>query len=219
MSISSKSIKSLSVGKVAGRYINFAYDCDHGSTKYLVATSAPDDHHLFNFDLEMVLMTDKPKTRLKSKKPQKAHLLVLDNYGDERIPDVIREEILSTTMFKETLGILRESGEIVRIGFIEEKVSHAGCPGSSSKLTCLAFNRFEPNLVVPAPYRERLDELKSKKRPYFLTLPEKLLFDLATHWASYNDLQRNICVDLDFHGQRLQVCGDSWQEVSGWQSY
>ena len=108
--------KSLKPGQMHGRYIDFAYDCDKGWAKYLVATTAPDDRHLFNFDLELVL------TGEKRKKPLKAHLLVLDNYGDEIMPDEIRKEVLSTTMFKETLGILRESGEIVRVGFMEEKV-------------------------------------------------------------------------------------------------
>jgi hypothetical protein len=209
MTISSK---TLPIGKVSGRYLDFAYDCDHGWCKYLVATKAPDDHHLFNFDLELVLT---------SKKVTKVHLLVLDNYGDEHMPDEIREEILSTTMFKETLGILRESGEIVRVSFMEEKVLHVGCPegapGGVTKLTCLAFNRFEPGLVVPPAYRERLDELKSQKRPYYLTFPEKLLFNFATRWASYNDLLRNVVVDLDFHGRRLQVWADSYREVGGWQ--
>ena len=207
--------KSLKPGQMHGRYIDFAYDCDKGWAKYLVATTAPDDRHLFNFDLELVL------TGEKRKKPLKAHLLVLDNYGDEIMPDEIRKEVLSTTMFKETLGILRESGEIVRVGFMEEKVPHAGCPeegapGGFTKVTSLAFSRFEPNQVVPLAYRERLDELKSQKRPYFLTFPEKLLFDFATHWASFIDLQRNVCVDLDLHGTRLQIWGDSYRLVTGW---
>ena len=96
--------KSLKPGQMHGRYIDFAYDCDKGWAKYLVATTAPDDRHLFNFDLELVL------TGEKRKKPLKAHLLVLDNYGDEIMPDEIRKEVLSTTMFKETLDIFESRG-------------------------------------------------------------------------------------------------------------
>jgi hypothetical protein len=71
---------------------------------------------------------------------------------------------------------------------------------------------------VPAAYLKRLDELKNKKRPYYLTVPERHLYGFATRWASFSDLQNNVVVDLHFNGHRLQVWGDCYREVSGWQN-
>jgi hypothetical protein len=109
--------KEISPGKVPGKYLEWVYDSDHAWRQYPAGVTAPGNDKLFNFDVPLVGKGSKRGARVQTIDT----ILVLDNYGDETLPDEIREEILGVQMFRETIGIRRVSGEIVRVGFIEER--------------------------------------------------------------------------------------------------
>lgn len=188
-----------------GRRIAHVYDCDHGWKEFPSDVRVPDKDKLFTFDLPLG-------------KGKKERILVLDNYGDEVLPDRIRRQVLNDTMFANTIGIHRKTGEIVHVGFFE---TNGLAPGT--KVTSAAFWRPGPSggggdgLFVPKRYILRLDELKSKKRPFYISLCEQEVYAFITRWSSYGDLQDNIVVDLDFDGNRVQVWGDSYREIGSWQ--
>ena len=89
-----------------GRRIAHVYDCDHGWKEFPSDVRVPDKDKLFTFDLPLG-------------KGKKERILVLDNYGDEVLPDRIRRQVLNDTMFANTIGIHRKTGEIVHVGFFE----------------------------------------------------------------------------------------------------
>ena len=189
-----------------GRHIPHVYDCGHGWTKYDSNVRVPGSDKLFNFDMPL---------------GKKGAILVLDNYGDEVLPSRIRRQIMNDKMFANTIGIHRKTGEIVNVGFIEEYIADLSEEGTTTK-TAGTFWSFGTGgvgerLFVPKSHLRRLDELKSKKRPFNLSVFERTVFEFMTRWASYAELQRDLVVELEFDGRSLQVWGDNCREVSRWQ--
>jgi hypothetical protein len=200
--------KSVEVRAVDGKFLKWAYHVDHHYERYLIDTGTPGG--LFNFDV--------PVGKL-------GKLLILDNYGDEVISDGIRKKIMQASTFSQTLGIFHKTGEIVRIAFMKERVKVHGCseegePDSEEDQFSVQFWSFECDggkpLFLPKSYLKRIDELKSKKRPFYITLPEQSFYAFHDRWASYADLQKSIIIDLHFNGARIQVWGDSYREVTSW---
>jgi len=200
--------KPVHCGKVVGRRIYYAYDLAENWERYLVGVSAPDPSRLFNFDLYLGKL---------------GGLTILDNYGDEQLPDKIRRKILNTKMHATTIGIFRKTGEVVQVSFIKEKAKTPECPEESqpesldSRYSVLFWSFDKPHFL-PKPYMYRVDELKSKKRPFYLTCSERSIYDFVTRWGSYADLQANLVIDFHFDKMRLQVWSGSYREVSGWQN-
>jgi hypothetical protein len=196
-----------------GKFLKWAYDCDSRWDRYTVDTGTPRSTMLFNFEM--------PVGKL-------GPLLVLDNYGDEGIPDEIRQKILNTKMFRQTIGIFKTTGEIVHVSFIKEKVPRPGCseegdPGGTDTVYALTFWRFGwmgngRRLFVPKDYIKRLDELKSQKRPFRLTVRDTALFDFITRWRGFENMQENIAVILNFSQDRIQIWRDGYFRYSDWMS-
>lgn len=202
--------KSVGVAEVRNAtFLKWAYDVDRQWQAHDIKMYTPDEKHLDNYEVSLGKL---------------GKLLILDNYGDEVMSDKIRKAILGRKMFKETIGILCKTGEIVRVAYIKEGHTDMGCPEegvpeSTRWEYSLTFFGFGKQLFLPKAYMERVDELKSKKRPFYLTLWENALYGFTTRWASYADLQASIVVDLHFDKQRLQVwSGGGHRKVSAWES-
>jgi hypothetical protein len=182
----------------------YAYDLgDNKWDRYtLKDVYTPGARLLFNFDVSVGKL---------------GRLLVLDNYGDEVMPDKFRRKLLTTKMFAETIGIFRKTGEVVRVAFIREKVA-----SNSEEFYSIVFYPFFDwdgsgrGLLLPKSYLKRLDELKSKKRPFCITLRDTDLFQFSERWVGYESLQNQLLVDLHFDELRLQVWSHSYREVSAW---
>lgn len=195
-----------------GKFLKWAYDCDSRWDRYTVNTATPSPNKLFNFDVPMGKLGD---------------LIVLDPYGDEIMPDDLRKVLLNEEMFHNTIGIFRKTGEIVHVGFIKETIPRIGCPeegdpGGEDIAYSLTFWNFShqgnyPRMFVPKAYLKRLDELKTQKRPFYISLWENSLFSFISRWSGYGDLQQNLLVDLHFYQRRLQVWNSGYREVSGWE--
>lgn len=195
--------KNIKVRKASSLTIKWAYDADHGYCRYPVNAETPDDKHLFNFDL--------PVGKL-------GPLLVLDHYGDETLSPRFRRKLLTSKYGDDTIGVFRKSGEIVRIGFTEEyvKVDNPHFPSTIVAQNACIFWRFEPKIVVPLAWRGNLDEVKTMKRPFRLTLHDWELVSFMDRWADYNDLQKNLIVELRAGESSVQIWGESWRTVSEW---
>lgn len=197
---------------VEGRAIRFVYDLDQGWRQYEVNITAPDKHHLFNFDVPGKGRTPSP------------FLLVLDPYGDEHMTDKIRQTIFAhRSAVAETVGIRYDTGEIVRVGFIDQRVPNPGCPEegeppSEDHVIGVTFAHLpgEDHPTLPEAYRKRMPELLNKKRPFYFTFQDWVLFQFIERWCGYRDLCESLVVDLHFDNARLQVSGNSSRTVTRW---
>lgn len=183
------------VRNVYGKRISLMRDPNWKSIA-VVRTRVPTSNYLFNFDVH----TSDGRT-----------LLVLDPYGDEHLPEDIRRELgISPEISRETIGIWRDTGQIVHIVFAHEK-----------KKVSLNFWFFqEPyDFVVPENFRARLDDLMSMKRPYSLGLPSHAWSELHARRIGYNSLYSLLVVSLHFGGDigYLEVGKDGHRCVSEWE--
>lgn len=153
-------------------------------------TTVPGKESLLNFDLEV----------------SAGKILVLDNYGNETFPEEFQTGVSFLGPGPYTIGIIRESGQICAVHFSQEK-----------KALVATVTRME-EWVVPGKFLPKLDQLMSCKRPFYLGMTERSLFDLATKWIGHKDIEGSLVVDLDFHPRRLQIWGQNWREVGGWNS-
>jgi len=193
-----KNIKNLN--NICDREISRAYDAGNGWKEYSCRKSVP-SNKLMNFDLSFGNKT----------------ILCLDNYGNELMTEDIHKYIMNgLDMFEYLLGINRKTGEVYCVSFLEwedgppdnlaeDDLAVAFCP----LVSCIS-------IVLPKEYLRRLDELKSKKRPFFLTLPEKALFAFSEKYYGYRDLIEEVLVDLDFNERRLQIGQHMRREITNW---
>jgi hypothetical protein len=134
--------------------------------------------------------------------------LVLDNYGNETLPPFLVERIFGQGMglFGYTIAISRKTGLIYMAVFYTEK--------RKNSVVLTPLNQFCSKL--PEEYLPRLDELKSCKRPFYLTLTESTFGGLLDHEVGYGEVEDDLVVDLEFKGSRIQVHNDKYRLVSNW---
>jgi hypothetical protein len=135
-------------------------------------------------------------------------ILCLDNYGNEIMSKKVHENLMNgLDIFDYLLGVDRKTGEVYCVSFLIDGEDLA-----------VAFSPLVNAITIKVPkeYMKRLDELMSKKRPWFVSLPETALFAFVERFYGYNDLEKAVIVDLHFDELRLQVSMDGWREVSDW---
>lgn len=188
---------------VQGRTVRFVYDLDRMWAQYEVHFTVPDKNFLFNFDVPG-----------QGKAP---FLLVLDPYGDECMSSRVRRAVFGPGN-SETIGIRYDTGEIVRVGFIDQQVHGEFVLPSEARAVGITFTSLpgDKPFQLPPAYRKRIPELRNKKRPFFKTHQDHILYTFIDRWASYNDLRESLVIDLHFDGARLQVAADEWRTITGW---
>ena len=129
--------------------------------------------------------------------------LILDNYGDEWLPSTMYKRIVGASKLGIYLAIDKITGEIYTSSFHPEGKKYI-------VMLC------ELNCSVTKEYIMRLDELKSKKRPFYLGLDEAGWLLFTDREIGYGSLNEYLVVDLDFRPTRLQIFHDSYREVSNW---
>lgn len=146
-------------------------------------------------------------------------LLVLDPYGDEVMSKKIRREVLGVGGVEETVGVRRDTGEVVLVGLIEQRMDGVGGESGPECTIGVSFRSFPcERIFLPDDHRARLGELHNKKRPFYLTVRDHCLFDFIERWASYSDVLANLVVSFAFDGEDVQVSGDSWRSVTRWET-
>jgi len=132
--------------------------------------------------------------------------LVLDNYGDEILPFDFARNLLQVGPDQVyNLAVSTLNGKVYLATFHEEA-------GDFLSLSLVALNGTQ----VPGKFLRRLDELKSKKRPYFLTVLETYVWDFLAKEIGLKDLRENIVVHLDFDTKAIEVHRKDYREVSPW---
>ncbi len=173
--------KNVPIRALEGKRIQAVYG--HNWVAIPCKTVAPDSKHMLTFDL-----TAGRKT-----------YLVLDPYGDERIPQEIRDRIFCPEPAF-TIAIDRKDGRIYGAHAIREK------KGLAVFLSPLCSYAGAPQHVVPAEWVAKLEEVKSQKRPFALTIDPVLLMHFIRQESSYQDLRMGIHVNLHFQEGALEVC-------------
>lgn len=195
--------KVVPLDEACSKRIEWAYDLGEAWKSYRVDTHLP--ARSINCDMPM-------GTR-------KGALLVLDPYGDDIMSAELRSAVLGeSSPYKDrmtTIGIVRKTGEIVQVSFI----TYIVCGACGDELRyALMFSPMQSRVFVPKPWIGRLGELKNKKRPFILTLPDFALFRFCDRWESYADLQSQLVVELSFDDAQLQVSSESFRSVQKWQT-
>ena len=177
-----------------GKVINQIVDADLQWKEFPCECLAPDEHFLFNFD---VFSGDKA-------------WLILDPYGDDINPKEIVDRLFGDRTFEKgyALAIDRAEGMVYRATFMLD----------DDGLNKIVLCGFDKPIQLPEKYLRRIDELKTKKRPYFLTFHTHTLLSFIDREACFNDLRDDIIVDLHFNNARLQIGHDSFREVTGWEN-
>ncbi len=189
---------NISPHDVHGKTLTKVYIIDAGWKAYKSKTKVPDSSRLLNFDLTFGGRT----------------LLVLDNYGAEHLPEEMAKRLLENCTTDNnpetgiTLGIDRKTGEFFAVAFAIK----------ARKTITLVFQlRCLECLKVPAEFLPRLDELKSSKRPFWVTVQTGALFGFITREVGYKSLEEeSMIVGLDFRPMNLEVSNDCYRLVGRW---
>ncbi len=196
--------------KAHGRKVTVVHDAGHGWKPYPSKTVVPDSMKLLNFDL-VFGKVEHHKGLPPHKVDRRRTILCLDNYGNEIMCSKVFKNVFNgCDIFDFLLGIDRESGEILSVSFLETEEGDLVAAYSPIVLG------LSTGIFIPSEYRNRLDELKCKKRPWFVTLPDRALFHFIERHYGYCNLEEAILVDLEFDGYRVQVGQNMWREVSNW---
>lgn len=189
----------LHVRDIDGRHFSRLIYCNR---HYTVDVTTPDNHHLFNFKVEGASLAG-----------DRVSLLVLDPYGDDTLPQSIRDRVFGKNPY--TLAIDRKTGNIC-IATFEEDPDHG---------LCLCVERWMPSHVrseedayqIPSHFKKRLNELLSKKRPYRCHIEPSALEQFIDQEEGYSHLHRNVVFSFEFgRGAMLEVWGDSYRKVGRW---
>lgn len=160
-------------------------------TEYTVDVTAPDERHLLNFWVEV----------------GKVRLLVLDPYGDDTLPDEIRERVFGKAPY--TIAIDTKTGGICKVTAYTRE--------DGVELYVEPVNGADTPRIPPR-WRHRLPELATQKRPYRCHIDPHTLEQFIDREASYRDVGANVVFSFDFYGDgMLEVWGDHYRKVSRWQ--
>jgi hypothetical protein len=188
----------LSIGDVLGNQkINKVIDVEDSWKEYdTKSTFTPGDKYLFNFDV----------------KANNKCWLVLDSYGNDFITDEFSLRLLNFEKTSQyTLAIDKSNGKLYTASF------HRNDEGEQLSVEIwLSQLNNEYHLKLPHTYLNRLDELKSKKRPFVLTVASTSLLSFIDREIGFDSLVKNLIVDFNFDGNRLELWEDSYRETSDW---
>lgn len=170
---------------------------------YQIDVTAPDNHHLLNFIVDGVSEND-----------DKVSLLFLDPYGDDTLPDGIRERVFGKTPY--SVAIDREAGDICIVSAFPRKRRQEGMSLHVERWTNIFLSDGE-QYKIPARWRNRLDELLSKKRPYRCHIEPGALEQFVDREIGYDHLRHNVVFSFDFDDDGLvEVWGESHRFVEHW---
>lgn len=181
-----------------GLTLTTVYLCDEAWKALPTNTIVPDSSKLFNFDV-----------KAKAGKTTRT-FLVLDNYGDEVLPRDVLKRLLHMDMLGYNLAIDRSDGILYTAQFLSEK------PNISLAVARLTHGRNLEPMQVPRKFLKRIDELKNKKRPYYVSCWEPSVWAFLEKEEGFACLRESLLVDLHFDQRRVQVWGDSYREVTDW---
>lgn len=153
---------------------------------------APHRQKLFNFD---VIVKDRS-------------FLILDNYGNESIPQTITRRVIGLKLGY-NLAICRTSGICYAAVFEKE--------GDVTQLCCYPLGD-GGWYKVPSAFLSKLDELKNEKRPFDISLTARALLQFVDKEIGYQDLSDELVVQLRFDNFTLEVMKNQYRTTTCWES-
>jgi hypothetical protein len=163
---------------------------------YRCKSRTPPEGDLFSFDLAT-----------KGKVPRT--WLVLEDQGNTLLTKTLTDRIFEgpgTYKHGYNLAIDRQTGQVY--------TAHFGRDKSVNFVALCSVTSKGP--VVPAGFLPRIDKLRSKKRPFQLTLPDNVLVSFLDREIGYRDLREQLVVELRFPGQTIQLWEDTYRQVDDW---
>jgi hypothetical protein len=168
-----------------------------------VGVTAPDNTKILTFDI--------------------GDWLVLDPYGDGSIPSTIRARIFGDPDGESrlyTLAAHRTTGVLAFASYFIEKLPESDLPYTPGIMRAprhsIAISGLMPSFTIPPEYVARLDELRSKKRPYDASFDPTALMDFIDRESGYGELHAAMVFTFNFDGEFLQVTDACHRSVSGW---
>lgn len=146
-------------------------------------------------------------------KAGKQELIVLDNYGNENLPDCIESRMLpGLGKFEYTLAIDTTTGSIYTVVFGIEKRRYIAviCP------LMYDDNEQEESYRIPPSMIEKIPTLLNKKRPFWLTLGTDELMSFIDREQGYSWLRKGLQVSFHFEPNFLEVDAHFHRFVSPW---
>lgn len=146
-------------------------------------------------------------------------LLCLDPYGafDTSFPTEIAERAFGGYITDDsggfTIGIIKQTGKIFLVSADEAE------NGNSVELTIsnpfYYRNKHQPR--IPKSFLNRLDELKSMKRPFGLNIVDCSMYAFISKEEGYRHLCESIVFSFEFENKTyLDVCGEDYRTRCEW---
>jgi hypothetical protein len=215
---------SIPVYDIEGMRINRVLD--RMGESFDVDVTAPGSDKLFNFVVEGTGFEP---------------LLVLDPYGDDTMPEKMRERVF-LTKDPFTVAIERETGFIRIVTFEPSSVPSALPPFERTPLPIVrgqsgsphgsepsfagsflemhihdAISGMEPvQPRIPPRWLPHINQLLTKKRPYKCFIDPLALEDFIDQEVGWYYLRLNVVFQFDFHGDSAEVKGDQYRVVGAW---
>ena len=147
--------------------------------------------------------------------------LVLCNYGDDKLPKPIRERIFGIEKAW-TVAVNRKTGEIGITHYFTEKDDEA--PSTLAEIDCLLISRWpfdilptEEEYRFPEGLLHKLDNLKSLKRPFAISIEPEALMGILDHEIGYSQIYGNVTFTFRVEEDSwLEVCGSYYRRVTPW---
>jgi hypothetical protein len=196
-------LKQIHFRKTEGKRISIVHDVSRGWRTYKCRTKTPDSNLLFNFNLEATDGKDL------------LSFLVLDPYGDETLSSAIRKRVGLGPICGQPLAICRKTGVLHLTSFFEKDGEWGLTFWRFAEASC---GLKKDEYVLPKKYLARIDELKSKKRPFDISAIDSAFVGFIDRTTGFNDMSTSLVVSLDFDKTNVEIWGDSHREVSGWKS-
>lgn len=190
-------MKPITISNVQGKTISKVFDCDHAWKEHRTKTQVPGPEFMPSFDLKFGRRT----------------ILILDNYGNDYMPEEIEERLFGDEFSHQwLLGIDRASGELLSFRFY-----HSG------KSVVAAFSQLPGAPKVPKKYltKENLQYIRGCKRPWMCTWNH---YDWLAFWnrdLTWDDFAASMVINLSlipstWESHHVEVWGERHRTVTTW---
>jgi hypothetical protein len=176
----------------------YVYDETGGDYAFFKAgIETPSKRKLFNFD---IIVSNRS-------------WLILDPYGNDFIPSKLNNRVLGLKNY--TLGIDKKSGVIYFVAFTHF-IDKRKRLSSDAPVRDVILHLYNSNLIVPDIFINKLDNLKDKKRPFYLSFRSFALMNFIDREIGFSDLKEEMIITLQFENESLEITKEAYRTSTKW---